>query len=76
MTGFASTSREDAGQKVTVTAKSVNHRFLDLAIKAPQALAAIESAAARARAAAADARPRRAVGDARRRRRRRPARSC
>jgi uncharacterized protein (TIGR00255 family) len=43
MTGFASTSREESGQKVTVTAKSVNHRFLDLALKAPQALAAIES---------------------------------
>ncbi len=43
MTGFASTSREESGQKVTVTAKSVNHRFLDLAIKAPQMLAGIES---------------------------------
>ena len=43
MTGFASMSRDDAGQKVTVTAKSVNHRFLDLAIKAPQALAGMES---------------------------------
>jgi uncharacterized protein (TIGR00255 family) len=37
------TSREAAGQKVTVTAKSVNHRFLDLAIKAPQTLAGIDS---------------------------------
>jgi uncharacterized protein (TIGR00255 family) len=43
MTGFASTSREGAGHSVTVTAKSVNHRFLDLALKAPQSLAAIES---------------------------------
>lgn len=43
MTGFAATSREEAAQKVTVTAKSVNHRFLDLAIKAPQALAGIET---------------------------------
>ena len=42
MTGFASISREEDGQKVTVTAKSVNHRFLDLALKAPQALASIE----------------------------------
>jgi uncharacterized protein (TIGR00255 family) len=42
MTGFASLSREDQGQKVTVTAKSVNHRFLDLATKAPQSLAALE----------------------------------
>jgi uncharacterized protein (TIGR00255 family) len=43
MTGFASISREEAGQKVSVTAKSVNHRFLDLQIKAPGSLAAIES---------------------------------
>jgi uncharacterized protein (TIGR00255 family) len=42
MTGFASISREAAGQTVTVTAKSVNHRFLDLAIKAPQSLASLE----------------------------------
>lgn len=42
MTGFASISREENGQKVSVTAKSVNHRFLDLQIKAPGALAAIE----------------------------------
>jgi uncharacterized protein (TIGR00255 family) len=43
MTGFASGSREVNGQSVTITAKSVNHRFLDLAIKAPQSLAPIES---------------------------------
>jgi len=42
MTGFASISREADGQKVSVTAKSVNHRFLDLAIKAPSALGAID----------------------------------
>lgn len=42
MTGFASISREENGQKVGVTAKSVNHRFLDLAIKAPNALGAID----------------------------------
>lgn len=42
MTGFASISREDDGQKVSVTAKSVNHRFLDLQIKAPGSLAAVE----------------------------------
>ena len=42
MTGFASVSREAEGQKVGVTAKSVNHRFLDLAIKAPNALSAID----------------------------------
>jgi uncharacterized protein (TIGR00255 family) len=43
MTGFASSSREEAGQMVTVTAKSVNHRFLDLALKTPQMLNPIES---------------------------------
>jgi uncharacterized protein (TIGR00255 family) len=43
MTGFASSSREEAGQMVTVTAKSVNHRFLDLALKTPQTLNPIES---------------------------------
>jgi uncharacterized protein (TIGR00255 family) len=42
MTGFASISREADGHKVGVTAKSVNHRFLDIAIKAPGALGAIE----------------------------------
>jgi uncharacterized protein (TIGR00255 family) len=43
MTGFASVSREDEGERVNITVKSVNHRFLDSQIKAPQALAAIES---------------------------------
>lgn len=43
MTGFAAISREADGEKVHVTAKSVNHRFLDLALKMPQALAPIES---------------------------------
>ena len=42
MTGFASISREEAGHKVGVTAKSVNHRFLDMAIKAPSSLGAID----------------------------------
>lgn len=43
MTGFASVSRALEGQAVTVTAKSVNHRFLDLAVKAPQSLAGLDS---------------------------------
>jgi uncharacterized protein (TIGR00255 family) len=43
MTGFASLGREENGQKVTVTLKSVNHRFLDLAFKVPQSLAPIEA---------------------------------
>jgi uncharacterized protein (TIGR00255 family) len=43
MTGFATVSREDGAQKVHVTLKSVNHRFLDVAVKVPSVLAAIES---------------------------------
>src|SRR5205823_13470936 len=43
MTGFASLGREESGQTVTVTVKSVNHRFLDLAFKVPQSLAPIEA---------------------------------
>ncbi|HEX5070493.1 MAG TPA: YicC/YloC family endoribonuclease [Vicinamibacterales bacterium] len=43
MTGFAAVSREDEGERVNITVKSVNHRFLDSQIKAPQALAPIES---------------------------------
>jgi len=43
MTGFAAVSREDNGERVNITVKSVNHLFLDSQIKAPQALASIES---------------------------------
>jgi uncharacterized protein (TIGR00255 family) len=43
MTGFASISREEGAHGVTVTVKSVNHRFLDLALKTPSILAPIES---------------------------------
>ncbi len=43
MTGFASVSREDSAARVSVTAKSVNHRFLDVAIKAPQILGSLDS---------------------------------
>jgi uncharacterized protein (TIGR00255 family) len=43
MTGFASIGREEGGQRVNVTAKSVNHRFLDVQVKAPAVLGAIES---------------------------------
>jgi len=42
MTGFAAAGREEGGDKVQVTLKAVNHRFLDVAIKAPHALAALE----------------------------------
>lgn len=42
MTGFASVSRELEGDTVHVTLKSVNHRFLDVAIRMPQAFASLE----------------------------------
>ena len=42
MTGFASVSHEDADVQVSVTVKSVNHRFLDTQIKMPSAFAALE----------------------------------
>jgi uncharacterized protein (TIGR00255 family) len=42
MTGFAALSREENGEKVTVTIKSVNHRFLDVLLKAPQMLGPVE----------------------------------
>ncbi len=43
MTGFATVSREADGAAVSVTIKSVNHRFLDIQIKAPSSLAGLES---------------------------------
>jgi uncharacterized protein (TIGR00255 family) len=43
MTGFAAVSRSETDQTVHVTLKSVNHRFLDLSIKAPSSLAALET---------------------------------
>lgn len=43
MTGFAALSREANGEKVSVTIKSVNHRFLDVLLKAPQMLGPIEA---------------------------------
>jgi uncharacterized protein (TIGR00255 family) len=43
MTGFAALSREEDGEKVSVTIKSVNHRFLDVLLKAPQMLGPIEA---------------------------------
>lgn len=42
MTGFAAVSREDSGEKVSVTVKSVNHRFLDVQVRAPQMLGALD----------------------------------
>lgn len=43
MTGFASLTRDDETATITVTVKSVNHRFLDLQLRLPPSLAAIES---------------------------------
>jgi len=42
MTGFAAVRRESDSEAVQVTIKSVNHRFLDVAIKAPSALGSLE----------------------------------
>jgi uncharacterized protein (TIGR00255 family) len=42
MTGFASLTREGEHATVTVTAKGVNHRFLDLQLRMPSALAPVE----------------------------------
>ena len=42
MTGFASLGRENGGDRINVTIKSVNHRFLDVQVKAPQSLAGLE----------------------------------
>ncbi len=42
MTGFASVGREQAGDRVNVSVKSVNHRFLDISLKTPSILAASE----------------------------------
>jgi uncharacterized protein (TIGR00255 family) len=43
MTGFASLTRDDELATITVTVKAVNHRFLDLQLRAPASLAALES---------------------------------
>ena len=57
MTGFASLTREDASATVSVTVKSVNHRFLDLQLRVPSMLQHLE-AAMRARVQSAVARGR------------------
>jgi uncharacterized protein (TIGR00255 family) len=43
MTGFASLTRDDELATITVTVKAVNHRFLDLQLRLPASLAAMES---------------------------------
>ena len=42
MTGFASSAREDDRSTISVTIRAVNHRYLDLQLRAPQSLAAVE----------------------------------
>jgi uncharacterized protein (TIGR00255 family) len=42
MTGFASLTSEDQAAVVGVTVRSVNHRFLDLQLRLPQAVADLE----------------------------------
>ena len=43
MTGFASVNSEDDRATIAVTVRSLNHRHLDLQLRIPQSLAAIES---------------------------------
>ena len=43
MTGFAAVNREDDRATMSVTIRALNHRHLDLQLRIPQSLAAIES---------------------------------
>jgi uncharacterized protein (TIGR00255 family) len=43
MTGFASVTREDDRATMTATIRTLNHRYLDLQLRIPQSLGAIES---------------------------------
>jgi uncharacterized protein (TIGR00255 family) len=43
MTGFASVAREDDRATLTVTIRALNHRYLDLQLRVPQSLSAMES---------------------------------
>ena len=42
MTGFAAVTREDDRATIAVTIRALNHRYLDLQLRIPQSLAAIE----------------------------------
>ena len=42
MTGFAAVTREDERATLAVTIRSLNHRYLDLQLRVPQSLTAIE----------------------------------
>src|SRR5438093_4905114 len=43
MTGFASITREDERATVAVTIRALNHRYLDLQLRLPQSLVALEN---------------------------------
>lgn len=43
MTGFASVAQEDEGASMAITIRAVNHRFLDVQLRVPQSLAALET---------------------------------
>ncbi len=43
MTGFAAVTREDERATLAVTIRALNHRYLDLQLRVPQALAATEA---------------------------------
>jgi uncharacterized protein (TIGR00255 family) len=43
MTGFASLTRDEASATISVTIRAVNHRFLDVQLRAPSSLAAAEA---------------------------------
>ncbi len=42
MTGFAALTREEADAAISVTVRSVNHRYLDLQLRVPQLFSALE----------------------------------
>ena len=43
MTGFAAVTREDDRATIAVTIRALNHRYLDLQLRVPQSLAALET---------------------------------
>lgn len=43
MTGFAALTRDDEAATITVSVRAVNHRFLDLQVRIPPSLSAVES---------------------------------
>jgi uncharacterized protein (TIGR00255 family) len=43
MTGFAALTQEDERATIAVTIRAVNHRYLDVQLRSPQALSAIEA---------------------------------